>query len=190
MKLAIHTRIILWLAYPAVIFYGIEYFQPRYVAMLISLLLIVRWRTEARVILAGMSRIYLAVFSALLIVIIVTTITNNETMLRLYPTLANCGMLLIFRFSLRHPPSMIERFARLHEPYLTDSGVCYTRTVTQVWCVFFVVNGSVAAYTALYTSREVWSLYNGFLAYLLMGVLFASEWLVRRRFIDNNTKND
>ena len=110
-------------------------------------------------------------------------------MLRLYPALVNCGMLLIFSFSLTYPPSMIERFARLHEPFLTASGVGYTRKVTQIWCLFFVFNGSVAAFTALYTSREVWSLYNGFVAYILMGILFAGEWLIRQRFINDNAKN-
>ena len=179
----------LWLAYPVVIFFGIQFFQPRYVAMLIAFLLIVRWWTEARSIVSGMSSVYLAVFSILLLGIIVTTITNNETMLRLYPALVNCGMLLIFGFSLKYPPSIIERFARLHEPDLTASGICYTRTVTQIWCVFFVFNGSIAVFTALYTSREIWSLYNGLIAYILMGIVFSGEWLVRRRFIDSNTRN-
>lgn len=188
MKTAMLTRIMLLLAYPGVIIFGIHFFQPRYVAMSIALLLIFRWRTEARSVLAGMSRLYVAVFSVLLICIIVTTITNNETLLRLYPALVNCGMLLIFGFSLKYPPSMIERFARLHEPDLTATGISYTRKVTQVWCVFFVFNGSIAAFTAFYTSREVWSLYNGLVAYILMGVLFAGEWLIRRRFIDNQTK--
>ena len=183
------TRIMLMLAYPAVIIFGIQFFQPRYVAMLIALLLIVRWKAEAKSVLAGMSRLYLAVFFVLLICIIVITITNNETMLRLYPALVNCGMLLIFGFSLKYPPSLIERFARLHATDLTAAGISYTRKVTQVWCVFFVFNGSVAAITALYTSREVWSLYNGLVAYILMGVLFAGEWLIRRRFIDNKTKS-
>lgn len=189
MKVAMLTRMMLWLAYPLVIFFGIQFFQPRYVAMLLALLLIIRWRSEARSILHGMSRLYLAIFSALFLVMAITTITNNETMLRLYPVLVNGGMLLIFGYSLKYPPSMIERFARLHEPYLTASGISYTQTVTQVWCVFFVFNGCAATFTAFYTSREIWSLYNGFVAYILMGVLFAGEWLVRRHFIDNNTKN-
>jgi uncharacterized membrane protein len=33
----------------------------------------------------------------------------------------------------------------------------------------------------MYTSLEVWALYNGLLAYLLMGAMFAGEWLVRRK---------
>jgi uncharacterized membrane protein len=189
MKAATLTQILLWLAYPVIIFFGIHYLQPRYVAMLLALILIIRWRNEAKTILSGMSWIYLAVFSVLLSVIIVTTITNNEALLRLYPAIVNFGMLLIFGFSLKYPPSIIERFARLHEPELTASGVRYTRQVTKVWCGFFVLNGSIAIFTALHTSREVWSIYNGFVAYILMGTMFVAEWLVRRRFIAKNTKS-
>ena len=57
-----------------------------------------------------------------------------------------------------------------------------TRTVTKVWCGFFVANGLAALGTALWASPKVWSLYNGVVAYLLMGVLFAGEYLVRLRF--------
>jgi uncharacterized membrane protein len=78
---------------------------------------------------------------------------------------------------------MIERFARLSEPELSPAGVRYTRHVTQVWCAFFVVNGAIAAYTAAFASREAWALYNGLIAYVLMGVLFGGERLVRRRLM-------
>jgi uncharacterized membrane protein len=89
-------------------------------------------------------------------------------------------MLLLFGISLKNPPSMVERFARLREPDLPSAGVIYTRRVTQIWCAFFIANGSLAAYTAMYSSREIWALYNGFIAYLLMGAMFSVEWLVRR----------
>ena len=72
------------------------------------------------------------------------------------------------------------RIARLSQADLPPSGVIYTRHVTQAWCGFFVVNAAVAIVT-VFASREAWLLYNGFLAYLLMGALFAGEWLVRLR---------
>jgi uncharacterized membrane protein len=58
--------------------------------------------------------------------------------------------------------------------------VRYTFRITQIWCAFFLINGTLAAYTALFTSRAAWALYNGLIAYLLMGALFAGEWLYRR----------
>ena len=51
---------------------------------------------------------------------------------------------------------------------------------TWVWSGFFAVNGALALATALWASDAVWALYNGFVAYVLVGVLFAGEWLVRR----------
>lgn len=102
--------------------------------------------------------------------------------LKLYPVLVNLAFLLAFGYSLAVPPSMVERFARLREPDLSAAGVAYTRRVTQVWCGFFVLNGSIALGTALWASQAMWSLYTGVIAYLLMGLLFAVEYLVRLRF--------
>lgn len=91
------------------------------------------------------------------------------------------SILAAFGYSLAKPPSMIERFARMREPNLPPFAVAYTRTVTKVWCGFFIVNGAIALGTALWATPAVWSLYNGVIAYVLMGVLFAGEYLVRLR---------
>jgi len=174
---------LLWLAYPLIIFFGLQLLEPRHVALLLGLALLLRRRRDAGRLLAGLSHIDRAVLVALLSLAGVTALTNSETLLRLYPAAMNLGMLLLFGLSLKCPPSMVERFARLREPDLSPAGVLYTRRVTQAWCAFFVANGSAAAYTALYSSREIWALYNGLLAYLLMGALFAGEWLLRRRHL-------
>jgi uncharacterized membrane protein len=101
--------------------------------------------------------------------------------IRLYPVLMNAVMLAAFGTSLLHPPSLVERIARLREPDLPPEGVIYTRHVTQVWCLFFIINGGIAAYTALFASLAVWTLYNGLIAYLAMGALFMIEYLIRLR---------
>ena len=72
--------------------------------------------------------------------------------------LVNASLLVLFAASLLHPPSLIERLARLQQPDLPAAAVAYTRRVTQVWCGFFVLNGSIAAYTALYASAAQWAL--------------------------------
>lgn len=102
--------------------------------------------------------------------------------LKLYPVLVNAAMLALFAYSLIFPPSMAERFARMREPDLPAAAVGYTRRVTEVWCFFFVVNGAIALATALFASPAVWSIYNGLVAYLLMGLLFAGEYFFRRQF--------
>ena len=118
------------------------------------------------------------------------TLWNNTLFpLKLYPALINLGMLCLFGFSLLHPPTVIERFARIREPDLDEAGVRYTRVVTQVWCIFFVINGSLAFFTAFFTSEAIWSLYNGCIAYILMGLLFAVEYLFRIRFRRKNAQS-
>jgi uncharacterized membrane protein len=97
-----------------------------------------------------------------------------------YPVLVNVALLLVFAASLVSPPSVIERIARLREPALPPAAVAYTRRVTVVWAAFFVLNGAAAFYTARFTPIETWALYNGLVAYLLIGALFAIELVVRR----------
>lgn len=76
---------------------------------------------------------------------------------------------------------MIKRLARLEDPDLPPKGVAYTRKVTQVWSVFFLCNAAVSLATILYGDRWLWGFYNGFVSYILMGLLMAAEMAVRRK---------
>jgi uncharacterized membrane protein len=95
------------------------------------------------------------------------------------PVLINGVLFLQFALSLRATP-MVERFARMQDPNLGPAQVAYCRSVTKVWCVFFVLNGGFSAYLALFAEVSSWALYTGIVAYVLMGVLGASEYLVRK----------
>lgn len=106
---------------------------------------------------------------------------HAELGMRAYPVAISLIMLTLFAGSLIHGMPMVERLARLREPDLPPQGVAYTRRVTQAWCLFLVVNGSISAWTALYANLATWTLYNGFISYCAMGLMFAGEWLCRRR---------
>lgn len=169
-----------WLAYPLLIYFGLQVLQPRYVALLLAAGLLLRRRQQMQRLMAGLTRLDRIILVCLLALAGLTAVVNSELLLRLYPAAVAAGVLLLFATSLHAPPSMIERFARLQQPDLPPAGVRYTRKVTQVWCAFLALNSLIALYTGLFSSREVWSLYNGLIAYLLMGTLFAGEWLVRK----------
>ncbi|AMP00376.1 putative membrane protein [Collimonas arenae] len=161
------------LLYPLAIWFGHGRVEPRLLALLLVLAAATRLPTLK---INKSSRWWLA--GALLLA--AAAIWNNALLpLKLYPVLVNLGMLAVFSYSLYAPPSVIERMARLTDPALPAYAVAYTRRVTQVWCGFFIVNGLLALYTAGWASEAVWSLYNGVLAYLLMGILFIGEYLVR-----------
>jgi uncharacterized membrane protein len=162
------------LAYPLAVYLGFGRIEPFWLGLvLLALMLLRAWAARDAVwLLAGIGAALLAVLG---------TVANSWLPLKLYPVVVNAVLLLVFGASVLRPPTIIERIARLTEPALPPAGVAYTRAVTLVWCAFFVANGSVALVTALWASNETWVLYNGLIAYVLMGALFAAEWLVRRR---------
>lgn len=169
--------------YPLLIFLGLQFLAPRTVGLLVLAALALRYRSQA-VRLA--SRFSPAQFAALAIPLALgaaVLVTDSEPLLRLYPAAITASMLILFGVTLVNPPTMIERIARMSEPELSPARVRYTRRVTEAWCVFFVVNTAIAAYTAAFASREAWALYNGLISYLAMGALFLGERLLRNRLI-------
>jgi uncharacterized membrane protein len=104
-----------------------------------------------------------------------------EMAARAYPIAVSLAVAAVFALSLRFPPSIVERIARLSEPDLPPKGVAYTRRVTGVWAVFLLFNAGISGATAAWGSLAVWTLWNGFLSYVAMGLLFAGEYLVRKR---------
>jgi uncharacterized membrane protein len=118
---------------------------------------------------------------ALVAVALYALLAGRAEGLRYYPVVVNALLLSAFAGSLWRGMPVIERMARLTEPDLSPQAVSYTRRVTGVWCLFFLFNGLVALFTAIWGSFELWTLYNGFLSYILMAALFGAEWLVRRR---------
>ena len=159
--------------YPVAVYFGSQHFPAPLVAL--ALLPIVLSRGGLNI--PGTR--WVAVAAASLAAL--TVAFNTILPLKLYPALANVVFLILFASSLRNPPSIIERIARLREPDLPPEGVAYTRKVTIVWCGFFVINGLIALFTALWASDRVWFLYNGVIVYFLIPLLFAGEWLVRQR---------
>jgi acyl-coenzyme A synthetase/AMP-(fatty) acid ligase/uncharacterized membrane protein/3-hydroxymyristoyl/3-hydroxydecanoyl-(acyl carrier protein) dehydratase len=113
-------------------------------------------------------------------------IVNSSVILKLYPLLMNILFLAAFGGTLLFPPSMIFRFAVLQDKSIRGSLnekriSAYCRKVTFVWCGFFVCNGSAAAWTVFSGSDALWSVYNGGISYILIGILFAGEFLVRKK---------
>lgn len=162
--------------YPLLVYFGINYFEPWKIAGILIVLLLIKLATSysdnhwSRLLLmAGVLYCGFVMWS------------NNLVSLRFYPALVSGMLLVIFSWSLLSPPSIIESLARLQHPDLPPEGVIYTRHVTQVWCGFFIVNGVIALATALCSSFEVWSLYNGLIAYLMMGILLGVEYVVRMK---------
>ncbi len=169
--------ILVTIAYPFVVYFGLKHLDVSFFVLFLLGIAALRWfipgtQMGPRWLWAGL----------LIIVALGVWVFERTEGLKIYPVLVNLSFLALFTHSLRSPPTIIERMARMTEPDLPESGVRYTRAVTRLWIGFFIFNGCVALGTAVWASDEVWILYNGVVAYLLMGVLFAGEWLVRGWF--------
>jgi uncharacterized membrane protein len=168
--------VLITLLYPLAIWLGQGKLEPRLMSGLLLLAALTRLPTLKA------SKTGRWLMAGALLLVALTVWSNHLLPLKLYPFLMNVLTLGLFAYSLVYPPSMVERIARITEPDLPPEAIGYTRRVTQVWCGFFILNGSIALYTTLWSSQEVWSLYNGVIAYLLMGVMFGGEYLIRLRF--------
>lgn len=165
---------VLALAYPLLVWFGLDLAGPKFLGLLLAGLAVARALIIRQPFWWGAA-------GAASVLAVLAFFGNALMPLKLYPVLVNLLFLGVFGISLWHPPTAIERIARLTEPDFPEAAVAYTRRVTQVWCGFFVFNGSLALVTALWASTATWALYNGLLSYLLMGNLLGAEWLVRRR---------
>ncbi|WP_293931674.1 hypothetical protein [Iodobacter sp.] len=164
---------VLTLLYPLLIYRGMGHFEPKWLALLLLAIALTRA-------VLSKEKVWLIAAAGAAVLAAISFFSNQALPLKLYPVLVNAVLCLVFALTLVYPPSAIERLARLSEPDLPPSGVRYTRRVTQVWCGFFIFNGSAALMSALW-SDAAWAIYNGLIAYLLMGILFLGEWLIRRR---------
>jgi uncharacterized membrane protein len=168
---------ILSFGFPALVYFGRDRLSPQLMALVLVAIIWLRKKIAF-----GMRPSPWLVVGGLLLAFLALG-WNASLPLKLYPVLVNGALLTIFAASLWYPPPVAERIARLGYPELPREIVIYTRKVTQAWCVFFGANALTALWTAVWASDDVWFYYNGVIAYLLAGLMFAGEWLLRQRVL-------
>ncbi|EJG0986600.1 hypothetical protein C4G66_RS06665 [Vibrio parahaemolyticus] len=166
-------------ASPFAVYFGIDKFGLNLVGGLLIAALLLRLFVANKTPLKEFKFLALTTGAVGILLVALGMVFKQHGWLKFYPVVVNICMLCVFAFSLKQPQSIIERLARLQEPELPPSGVAYTRKVTMVWCVFFVLNATFALYTC-FLPVKIWTLYNGLISYLLAGSLFAGEWIVRQ----------
>jgi uncharacterized membrane protein len=168
---------LLSVGFPALVYFGRNRLSAQVLALVLVLIVWLRKKIAF-----GMQPSPWLVAGGLLLAMLALG-RNDVLPLKLYPVLVNCALLAVFAGSLWYPPPVAERIARIGYPHLPTEIVVYTRKVTQAWCVFFGANALTALWTAVWGSDGVWFYYNGIIAYLLAGLMFTGEWLLRRRLL-------
>ena len=166
--------------YPLLVYFGLRHFGAIWIAAVLLAICVLRFAVlrSSGAPAGGAAQMWLLCGGGIALAVI-SIMRGTPDAILYYPVVMNAGMLFIFAHSLVYPPTVVERIARLGTPNLPPAGVRYTRHVTIAWVVFFVCNGTIALYTALFASFGTWALYNGGIAYVLIGAMFGAELLMR-----------
>ena len=100
--------------------------------------------------------------------------------LLLLPALVSLGLFGVFGATLWRGPPLVEQIARrISGAGFEEEMVPHCRQATIAWCVFFVANAGVVTGLAVAAPLSWWTLYTGIVADVLMGLLFATEYVIR-----------
>ncbi len=177
---------ILVVLYPVAIWIGLTHFSARTVslwilAFVVPAMAIRFWRAE-RADFWAVLRIPLVILA----IVLLGAIFDDRRFVLAMPLLINGVLLVTFALSLFADHTIIERFARIQEMRMGGSGElseaqrAHCRQVTFAWCAFFVLNGATAAILGWIGPLSWWAAYNGGIAYALMGVMLAGEYVLRQ----------
>lgn len=183
-RLATAGFVLIAVGYPVLVYLGLKSLAPKTVAFALGTLLLVRF-------LAGLHSGGGLRLGALLLpplaLCAAAAYANRPEFILYLPVFTALAMLASFGFTLFRGPSAVEAIARVRKPVMSAEEIAYCRRVTEIWVGFFVLNGAIGLGTIHWGSMEAWAFYNGFLAYVLMGLLFAVEFVYRhwrfRRYV-------
>ncbi|MEO6711088.1 MAG: hypothetical protein ABI054_09380 [Planctomycetota bacterium] len=167
------------LAYPLLVFAGLHWLEPRLIGLCVGALFVARLFTSRTSIVRERRGLAIPALAVVAILVLLAARSNDPRYLFLLPAWINAALLVAFGASLWRPPPIVETFARLQAGSLSSEEVAYCRTVTGVWCVFFLLNGTAIVWLALRGQPGQWATYTGLVSYLLVGALFSAEYVYR-----------
>lgn len=106
-------------------------------------------------------------------------VSNNGTWLLVLPSATQATFGLAFLRSLSGTP-LIEHFARMMKPELGAPQIAHCRRWTLIWGIYLVALAAVGLALARWATLSVWTVYVGVVSYVLVGALFAVEYLIRK----------
>jgi uncharacterized membrane protein len=109
----------------------------------------------------------------------VSLVTGDPRALLVVPSLSQAAYAGMFFSSLRGTP-LVEHFARMQKPDLTAEQVRYCRSVTMVWAIVLSAAAALGLALAAWAPIEVWTVFTAVGCYVLVAVVFAGEYVVRK----------
>jgi uncharacterized membrane protein len=106
-------------------------------------------------------------------------VSNNGTWLLVLPSATQASFGVVFLRSLSGTP-LIEHFARMIKPALGAGELAHCRRWTAIWGGYLFVLAALGLVLARWASLTVWTVYVGIVSYVLIAVLFAIEYVIRK----------
>lgn len=98
--------------------------------------------------------------------------------LKFYPPICNFLIFFAFFSSIFSSETLVEKFARVLDGKLSEKTIKYTKKVNLIWVVFTFLN-FIASIVTIFCSDKIWMIYNGMVSYLLIGLIFIVEYIIR-----------
>ena len=128
----------------------------------------------------------IAPFLGMIIVIFAFHYTNL-IFFKYYPPVVNFCFFIIFFSSIFQEKTIIQQIALSVEPDANEHVMRYTRILTYIWSAFMFLNFLISLAT-VFMSKEIWTIYNGIISYILVGMFFVIEYIVRINFKRKHAK--
>lgn len=106
-------------------------------------------------------------------------VSDNGTWFLILPSATQATFGIAFLRSLSTTP-LIEHFARMMKPELSVAEHAHCRRWTRIWGIYLLVLAAIGLVLARWATLAVWTVYVGVVSYVLVGVLFAVEYFVRK----------
>lgn len=98
--------------------------------------------------------------------------------LKFYPPICNFFIFMVFFTSLFAKETIIQKIARAYGDKLEKPAWDYTRRVTYAWSTFTFLNFLISIWT-IFLPDKIWIIYNGCISYILIGLMFIIEYMIR-----------
>ena len=109
---------------------------------------------------------------------------NQMLFLKIYPVFMNSMIAFVFLISLGKKP-LITQIAQRMGTKMTPSVQKYTYKATLAWGAFMAINTAVSLIT-VFLSNNLWALYNGLISYILIAIMMAAEYTIRKISIQHD----
>ena len=174
------------LAYPTIMYFSINVFSPRALALGVGLAVVMGAALQRRT--PHGARLLIPMLGIVGLCLL-NTVWHHARLFLYIPMLISLSLFCSFGYSLLQPPSMVELFVRgmVAIEVFSSEQTRYFQQVTLAWVIFLALNGATSAWTACCATMATWTLYNGLISYVAMGILFMAELFYRywrfRRYV-------